>query len=94
VEEVTVTEGRGEIEVIVETVIVIEIESEIVTANVIVTVTETEKGGTIERAQVTVAVIALLHNSKINHLSSNQLHLIAIMQLLVCSHPITCNLHQ
>jgi hypothetical protein len=91
VEEVTVPGERGEIEVIAETVIVIGIGIEIVI--VTVTVTVTEKGGMIEKVQVTVAVTAVPHNNKINHLNSNQLLLTAIMQLPVCNHPITCNLH-
>jgi len=89
VEEVTITEERGEIEMIVETVIVIETGIETVT----VIGTVTEKGGTIEKFLVIVAITAPHHNNKINHLNSNLLHPTAVMQLQVCSHPTTCNLH-
>jgi hypothetical protein len=89
VEEVTITEERGEIEAIVETVIVIETEIEIVT----VIGTVTEKGGMIGKFLVIAAITAARHNRRTSHLNSSHLHLIAITQPQVCSHPVTCNLH-
>lgn len=89
VEEVTVTEERGEIEVIVETAIVIETGIEIVT----VIGTVTEKGGMKERVQVTAAITAIPRSNRINRCSSHRLHRTAVTRLQAYSHPTAYHLH-
>lgn len=89
VEELTVTEERGEIEAIVETAIVIETGIEIVT----VIGTVTEKGGMKEKVQVTAAITAIPHSNRINSCSSHQLHQTAVTQLQACSRPTAYHLH-
>lgn len=89
VEEVTVTEERGEIEVIVETAIVIETGIE----NVTVIGTVTEKGGMKERVQVTAAITVIPRSNQINRCSSHRLHQTAVTRLQACSHPIAYHLH-